>query len=91
MTKLLHGDAGNRSNRVFLRRGQRMAGHVFIIRGDLTKLYCDAWIMPTSYSLHVRDHWLRGIPGKGSERGRKGSRKGSSLVLTFIERGQVSF
>jgi hypothetical protein len=40
-----------------------MAGHVFIIRGDLTKLFCDTWLMPTDHWLDVQPHWLRDIPG----------------------------
>jgi hypothetical protein len=40
-----------------------MGGHVFIIRADLTRLFCDAWLMPTAYRLHVRDHWIKNIKG----------------------------
>lgn len=39
-----------------------MAGHVFIVRGDLTKLYCDGWLMPTDRHLHVLPHWIEEIP-----------------------------
>ena len=24
-----------------------MSGHVFVVHGDLTKIVCDAWLMPT--------------------------------------------
>ncbi len=39
-----------------------MGGHVFIIRGDLTRLYCDAWLLPTDYSFEIMEHW-RKVPG----------------------------
>jgi len=39
-----------------------MAGHVFVGRGDLTKLCCDAWLMPTDRRLHVMPHWIEEIP-----------------------------
>lgn len=35
-----------------------MSGHLFIIRGDLTRIACDAWLMPTGYELTVEDYWL---------------------------------
>lgn len=35
-----------------------IAGHVFVTRGDLTKINCDAWLLPTDYWLDVVDHWL---------------------------------
>src|SRR4051794_27893472 len=39
-----------------------MPGHLFIIQGDLTRLACDAWLLPTGRSLQIRSHWLRGAP-----------------------------
>jgi SIR2-like domain len=39
-----------------------MAGHFFIVRGDLTRLACDAWIMPTGYQIRVEDYWLKPGP-----------------------------
>lgn len=39
-----------------------MPGHLFIIRGDLTKLACDAWLMPTGYRLSIEDYWLKPEP-----------------------------
>jgi len=44
-----------------------MEGHVFLLRGDLTKLYCDAWLMPTDRKLHVMRHWRMGVPGLRSD------------------------
>lgn len=35
-----------------------MSGHLFIVRGDLTKIACDAWLMPTGFGLGVEDYWL---------------------------------
>jgi hypothetical protein len=34
------------------------SGHVFITRGDITKLRCDAWLLPTDASLHVTSAWV---------------------------------
>ncbi|HIB65858.1 MAG TPA: hypothetical protein EYO33_12300 [Phycisphaerales bacterium] len=39
-----------------------MSGHLFIYRGDLTKLACDGWLMPTDYLLRVEDYWLKPEP-----------------------------
>lgn len=44
-----------------------MGGHVFVVRGDLTKLYCDAWLMPTDNMLSIKTHWYKDIPGVGRE------------------------
>lgn len=41
-----------------------MAGHVFILRSDLTKLLCDAWLMPTDPFLDVNPHWIKDVAGK---------------------------
>lgn len=35
-----------------------MAGHLFIVRGDLTRLDCDAWLMPTDFDLSIEPYWL---------------------------------
>ncbi|MEW6281990.1 MAG: hypothetical protein AB1758_25525, partial [Candidatus Eremiobacterota bacterium] len=40
-----------------------MAGHLFILRGDLTQLHCDAWLLPTGRSLKVLDYWMHALPG----------------------------
>src|SRR5262245_6127026 len=36
----------------------RMAGHVFIVRGDLRKLACDAWLVPCSRSARPQGYWF---------------------------------
>jgi hypothetical protein len=41
-----------------------MSGHLFITQGDLTRLACDAWLLPTSKTLWVEDSWLRSAPGQ---------------------------
>lgn len=41
-----------------------MSGHVFISRGDLTALACDAWLLPTDVALRVTDTWQRACPAK---------------------------
>ena len=41
-----------------------MPGHVFIVRGDLRKLACDAWLIPCSRRARPRDEWfLTGYAG----------------------------
>ncbi|MCC6627111.1 MAG: SIR2 family protein [Chloroflexi bacterium] len=42
-------------------------GHVFIIRGDLTKLHCDVWLVPTDALFQVRSAWRKRL----SERARQ--------------------
>lgn len=33
-------------------------GHLFITRGDLTTLACDAWLVPTDAALTIEHHWV---------------------------------
>lgn len=35
-----------------------MAGHVFIVRGDLTQIMCDAWLMPCGIDARPNRFWL---------------------------------
>ncbi len=35
-----------------------MSGHVFIVRGDLRKLACDAWLIPTSRRARPGNEWF---------------------------------
>lgn len=39
-----------------------LAGHIFVIRGDITNLACDAWLVPTDRSLVLEDPWKRAVP-----------------------------
>lgn len=39
-------------------------GHLFIVRGDLKRLHCDAWLVPCGRSLRVEDYWMDGLPGQ---------------------------
>jgi hypothetical protein len=39
--------------------GTAVGGHVFIAQGDVTKLACDAWLLPTDLRLHVTDGWRK--------------------------------
>ncbi|HLG69777.1 MAG TPA: SIR2 family protein [Chloroflexota bacterium] len=41
---------------------QRMVPHVFVTRGDLTKLSCDAWLLPTDQGFQVTETWLNRLP-----------------------------
>jgi hypothetical protein len=41
---------------------ERNGGHLFVIRGDLTRIACDAWLMPTGRELFVEDYWLKPEP-----------------------------
>jgi hypothetical protein len=37
-------------------------GHVFVTRGDLTRLACDAWLLPTDDALTVEAPWSPHLP-----------------------------
>jgi hypothetical protein len=39
-----------------------MAGHVFVVHGDLRALACDAWLLPTDGALHITRGWLENWP-----------------------------
>ncbi|MCC6630130.1 MAG: SIR2 family protein [Chloroflexi bacterium] len=39
-----------------------MAGHVFIARGDLLRLHCDAWLVPCDAGLHVTGGFRASLP-----------------------------
>jgi len=36
-----------------------MAGHVFVVHGDITHIACDDWLIPTDDSLHVVPSWWK--------------------------------
>lgn len=36
-----------------------MAGHLFIVRDDVTQIACDGWLMPASLDLEIEDYWLQ--------------------------------
>jgi hypothetical protein len=38
-----------------------MGGHVFITQGDLTRIACDAWLLPTDINLSVTHPWHRAL------------------------------
>lgn len=44
-----------------------MTGHLFIINGDLTKIACDAVLVPTDSGLQIEDQWLNLIAGRDVE------------------------
>lgn len=39
-----------------------MAGHLFIVRGDLRRLSCDGWLLPSDGGLLLEDVWVRDFP-----------------------------
>lgn len=39
-----------------------MNGHLFILRGDLTQLSCDAWLLPTDDHFTLEPGWLKHLP-----------------------------
>ena len=41
-----------------------MAGHLFIINGDLTKLACDAILIPTDVRFHINKPWRQLLRGR---------------------------
>ena len=39
-----------------------MAGHLFIVRGNILRLHCDAWLLPSDCEAVVEDYWFeRGL------------------------------
>jgi SIR2-like protein len=40
-----------------------MAGHVFVVKGDLRRLACDAWLMPCGRDARPDRSWIDGTPG----------------------------
>ncbi len=34
-------------------------GHVFVTQGDLTRLWCDAWLLPTGRTVYIVHYWFR--------------------------------
>ncbi|MCA4725808.1 SIR2 family protein [Mycolicibacterium fortuitum] len=42
-----------------------MAGHLYIINGDLTKVACDALLIPTDSSVYVENHWRPFLRSRG--------------------------
>ena len=36
-----------------------MGGHLFITRGDIRRLACDAWLLPTAEGLRIEELWTR--------------------------------
>ena len=45
-----------------------MPGHLFIVRGDVTRLACDAWLLPCDVRGRPRAQWLEGTPGADEPR-----------------------
>jgi hypothetical protein len=45
-----------------------MSGHFFVVDGDLTKIACDAWLLPTDSSFSITDIWARAIGLRGAAR-----------------------
>ena len=37
-------------------------GHLFVIDGDLTKVACDAWLLPTDADFDITDAWVHVFP-----------------------------
>ena len=44
-------------------------GQVFVINGDLTKIACDAWMLPTDSRFHVTEAWTDVVSGLTDDRG----------------------
>jgi hypothetical protein len=40
-----------------------MAGHVFVVKGDLTRIACDAWLLPCGPDTRPEPDWLHTTPG----------------------------
>ena len=39
-----------------------MNGHLFVLRGDLTQLSCDGWLLPTDHQFTIEPGWLEHLP-----------------------------
>lgn len=37
--------------------------HLFVVRGDLTHLHCDAWLLPGDQRYSVKDDWYEAVQG----------------------------
>lgn len=69
-----------------------MGGHLFIIDGDLTKIACDALLIPTDNRLHITDHWKPYLADGGyfdeiAGVRRTGWQGADSIALTRTRRG----
>ncbi len=42
-----------------------MTGHLFVVAGDVTKLHCDAWLLPTDDAFHVEAGWRGALDEAG--------------------------
>lgn len=40
-----------------------MGGHVFVVRGDVRRLVCDGWLLPTDGAGRIEPPWFRAPPG----------------------------
>jgi len=38
--------------------------HLYILRGDITKLHCDAWLLPTDRRLNLMANWRPHVPAE---------------------------
>jgi SIR2-like domain len=45
-----------------------MSGHLFVVRSDLTRLACDAWLVPSDALLSVEHPWRTALPDSISAR-----------------------
>ncbi len=39
-----------------------MSGHVFIVRGDITRIACDAWLLPSDERFTLTPAWWHRLP-----------------------------
>ena len=53
------------------RCGMAGAGHLFVIDGDLTKVHCDALLVPTDADRTIEEHWQSLFPGGTRYPGRR--------------------
>ena len=50
-------------------------GHLFVIDGDLTKIACDAWLLPTDSHFDITNSWAHIFPGDRLVRERVGDKR----------------
>lgn len=45
-----------------------MPGHVFVLRGDITRLACDAWLVPTGSGMFLEPYWPQQVKPPADQR-----------------------
>jgi hypothetical protein len=57
------------------------SSHVFVVLGDLTRLNCDAWMLPTSSAMGIRSYWRVDGVEAAAEKSRRPDFGSASLMV----------